>query len=324
MAGYNSNEGRRQQDQLNLGRFVPQLFNLHLQTPNTNTNTEQQHPHNNPTTQQDTDAAAGGGGDGGDGDGGGDTAEPSTGRRPRGRPAGSKNKPKPPIIVQRDSPNSLRSHVLEVSAGAELVETLSNYARRRGRGVCVLSGTGMVANVTLRQPGGAVVALHGRFEILSISGTVLPPPAPPGAGGLSVYLSGGQGQVVGGNVVAPLTASGAVVLMAASFANAMFERLPLTLDDDDPHEDDHFHQQPAQSQSSGVTGTGQLGEGAGGGGGRGVSFFNTAAGGGGGGRNMMSRSSYPLSVVGDLFGWGGSGGAGATAAAAAAIEPPPF
>ncbi|XP_047942691.1 AT-hook motif nuclear-localized protein 27-like, partial [Salvia hispanica] len=64
-------------------------------------------------------------------------------------------------------------------------------------------------------------------EILSISGTVLPPPAPPGAGGLSIFLSGGQGQVVGGILVAPLVASGPVVLMAASFANAVFERLPL-------------------------------------------------------------------------------------------------
>ncbi|CAL0326937.1 unnamed protein product [Lupinus luteus] len=157
-------------------------------------------------------------------------ATSSGGHRPRGRPAGSKNKPKPPIIVARDSLNALRSHVLEVCSGAEIVETLSNYAHRRGKGVCVLSGTGTVVNVTLRN-AGSVVTLGGRFEILSISGTVLPPPAPPGSGGLSIYMSGGEGQIVGGNVVAPLIASGTVTLMAASFSNAMFERLPLVLDD---------------------------------------------------------------------------------------------
>ncbi|KAI3416799.1 PPC domain-containing protein [Psidium guajava] len=150
-------------------------------------------------------------------------------RRPRGRPAGSKNKPKPPIIITRDSPNALRSHVVEVAGGADIVESMSAFARRRQRGVCILSGSGTVTNVALRQPAspGAVVTLHGRFEILSLSGSFLPPPAPPALSGLTVYLAGGQGQVVGGNVAGPLVASGPVVIMAASFGNAAYERLPL-------------------------------------------------------------------------------------------------
>ncbi|GKV15536.1 hypothetical protein SLEP1_g26320 [Rubroshorea leprosula] len=41
------------------------------------------------------------------------TAEAETIRRPRGRPAGSKNKPKPPIIITRDSANALRAHAME-------------------------------------------------------------------------------------------------------------------------------------------------------------------------------------------------------------------
>lgn len=150
-------------------------------------------------------------------------------RRPRGRPPGSKNKPKPPIFVTRDSPNSLKSHVMEVAGGADVAESVAQFARRRQRGVCVLSGSGSVANVTLRQPAvpGAVVALHGRFEILSLTGAFLPGPAPPGATGLTVYLSGGQGQVVGGSVVGSLIAAGPVMVIAATFANATYERLPL-------------------------------------------------------------------------------------------------
>ncbi|XP_010538771.1 PREDICTED: AT-hook motif nuclear-localized protein 26-like [Tarenaya hassleriana] len=151
-------------------------------------------------------------------------------RRPRGRPSGSKNKPKPPIIITRDSANALRTHVMEVADGCDIVESMSVFARRRQRGVCVMSGTGNVTNVTIRQPGsppGSVVSLHGRFEILSLSGSFLPPPAPPAATGLSVYLSGGQGQVVGGSVVGPLVCAGPVVVMAASFSNAAYERLPM-------------------------------------------------------------------------------------------------
>ncbi|OEL36939.1 AT-hook motif nuclear-localized protein 20 [Dichanthelium oligosanthes] len=157
-------------------------------------------------------------------------------RRPRGRPPGSKNKPKPPIFVTRDSPNALRSHVMEVAGGADVADAIAQFSRRRQRGVCVLSGAGTVANVALRQPSapGAVVALHGRFEILSLTGTFLPGPAPPGSTGLTVYLAGGQGQVVGGSVVGSLIAAGPVMVIASTFANATYERLPLDEEEEGP------------------------------------------------------------------------------------------
>ncbi|KAJ0559085.1 putative AT-hook motif nuclear-localized protein 15-29 [Helianthus annuus] len=163
------------------------------------------------------------------GGGGSEGRDGEISRRPRGRPAGSKNKPKPPIIITRDSANALRTHVMEIADGSDVMEGIATFARRRQRGVCIMSGSGTVTNVTLRQPAspGAVVTLHGRFEILSLSGSFLPPPAPPAATGLTIYLAGGQGQVVGGGVVGALLAAGPVVIMAASFSNAAYERLPL-------------------------------------------------------------------------------------------------
>lgn len=168
--------------------------------------------------------------------GGRSDGEGSGNRKPRGRPAGSKNKPKPPIIITRDSANALRSHVMEIANGCDIQESVSTFATRRQRGVCILSGNGTVTNVTLRQPTapGAVITLQGRFEILSLSGSFLPPPAPPAASGLTIYLAGGQGQVVGGSVVGQLIASGPVVIMAASFGNAAYERLPLEDEDQSP------------------------------------------------------------------------------------------
>ncbi|PWA51776.1 AT-hook DNA-binding family protein [Artemisia annua] len=156
-------------------------------------------------------------------------------RRPRGRPAGSKNKPKPPIIITRDSANTLRAHAMEVSPGCDIGESLASFARRKQQGIWVLSAAGCVSNVMLRQPSpssggpgsGPVVTLHGRFEILSLVGSVLPPPAPPGVAGLAIYLVGPQGQVVGGSIAGPLMASGPVVIMAATFMNATFDRLPI-------------------------------------------------------------------------------------------------
>uniref|UniRef100_M0ZNK1 ESC n=1 Tax=Solanum tuberosum TaxID=4113 RepID=M0ZNK1_SOLTU len=130
---------------------------------------------------------------------------PGVARRPRGRPAGSKNKPKPPVIITRESANALRAHILEAA--------------------------------------GSVVTLHGRFEILSLSGSFLPPPAPPGATSLTIYLAGGQGQVVGGNVVGALIASGPVIVIASSFTNVAYERLPL----DEENESIQMQQQQGQS-----------------------------------------------------------------------------
>ncbi|KAI5056549.1 hypothetical protein GOP47_0028367 [Adiantum capillus-veneris] len=230
-----------------------------LQLPSTQQNALREHHHHlhmKSTTQSEEENSgntSGGGAhnnnnntqmSGGVGGGGGELAltGAEAGRRPRGRPPGSKNKPKPPIIITRDSPNALRSHVLEIGNGCDVGESVATFARRRQRGVCILSGSGTVTNVTLRQPAapGATVTLHGRFEILSLSGSFLPPPAPPGATTLTIYLAGGQGQVVGGSVVGALLASGPVIVMAASFLNASYDRLPL---------DDQEEQQAAAVQA---------------------------------------------------------------------------
>ncbi|CAH8374233.1 unnamed protein product [Eruca vesicaria subsp. sativa] len=202
-----------------------------------------------------------GGGGGGGGGGSGDLVM----RRPRGRPAGSKNKPKPPTIITRESANTLRAHILEVGSGCDVFECISTYARRRQRGICVMSGTGTVTNVSIRQPTavGAVVTLRGTFEILSLSGSFLPPPAPPGATSLTIFLAGAQGQVVGGNVVGELMAAGPVMVMAASFTNVAYERLPL---------DEHEEQLMVQSGGGGGGGGNIYSEGNNGGGG--LPFFS--------------------------------------------------
>lgn len=165
-------------------------------------------------------------------------------RRPRGRPAGSKNKPKPPLIITRESANSLRAHAIEVNSGCDICQCLSNFARREQLGLCVLSGSGCVINVTLRQQASptAVVTLHGRFEILSLLGSFFPPPSPSGISGLTVNIAGTQGQAVG-RVIGPLIASGPVVIMASTFMNATFDRLPFDDEDSSVHNQNH-HNQP--------------------------------------------------------------------------------
>lgn len=165
------------------------------------------------------------------GDGDGATIEVV--RRPRGRPPGSKNKPKPPVIITRDTEPAMSPYVLEVPGGVDIVEAIARFSRRRNIGLCVLNGSGTVANVSLRQPSttpGATVTFHGRFDILSISATIIPQsassPIPSSANGFTISLAGPQGQIVGGSVAGTLLAAGTVYIIAASFNNPSYHRLP--------------------------------------------------------------------------------------------------
>ncbi|XP_074577584.1 AT-hook motif nuclear-localized protein 21-like [Curcuma longa] len=158
-------------------------------------------------------------------------ANASSWRPRRGRPLGSKNKKKPPVIITRESPDALRPHMLEIASGTDIVAAVSALAARGQRGLCVLSGRGGVADVTLRQPwleaAAASVTLPGRFEIVSLDGAFLPAPAPLGASGLAVTVaSRGTGQVMGGNVIGKLIAAGTVYVISASFGNVAYERWP--------------------------------------------------------------------------------------------------
>ena len=185
---------------------------------------------------------------------------------------------------------------MEIASGTDVIETLATFARRRQRGICILSGNGTVANVTLRQPsvapvaaapgGAAVLALQGRFEILSLTGSFLPGPAPPGSTGLTIYLAGGQGQVVGGSVVGALMAAGPVMLIAATFSNATYERLPL---------DEEEAAERGGGGSDGGVVPGQLG---------GVGSPLSSGGGGGHGNQGLPAYNMP----GNLASNGGGGG----------------
>ncbi|CAL9102599.1 unnamed protein product [Musa textilis] len=174
---------------------------------------------------------------------GGDGSTIEVVKRPRGRPPGSKNKPKVPVVITREEEPSaaMRPHVLEIPAGHDVADSLARFSQRRNIGICVLSGIGAVANVTLRQPhlglvpppagAPATIVFRGRFEILSITGTFLPPAmaevSPAAAASLSISLAGPQAQIVGGMVAGPLVAAGTVVVVAAAFSNPTFHRLPV-------------------------------------------------------------------------------------------------
>ncbi|MCL7027668.1 hypothetical protein MKW94_019034 [Papaver nudicaule] len=200
-----------------------------------------------------------GSGSAGGGGGGGDGATIEVVRRPRGRPPGSKNRPKPPVVITQNIPTdecAMRPHVLEIPIGVDIINAITRFSRRHNIGVCVLSGSGTVANVSLHQPSttpGATVTFHGRFEILSISATFVPPSSSLSAiiSGFAISLAGPQGQIFGGSVVGSLIAASTVFVVASSFNNPSFHRLPG--EDDDNEQVRNNNNNNNSSVSGGVT-----------------------------------------------------------------------
>ena len=170
-------------------------------------------------------------------------------RKPRGRPPGSKNKPKPPIVITRDSDSAMKPVILEISAGSDIIDIIISFARRSHVGVSIISATGSVSNVTLRHPVSHAPALHlhGPFGLLSLSGSFIgsstlsssktpqsysssTPPSPCSLSSPScsfgVTLAGAQGQVFGGIVGGKVMAATQVIVVAATFVSPAFHRLP--------------------------------------------------------------------------------------------------
>ncbi|XP_020230028.1 AT-hook motif nuclear-localized protein 26-like [Cajanus cajan] len=79
----------------------------------------------------------------------------------------------------------------------------ARFSRRKNTGLCILSDSGSVTNVTLRQPSvtpGATVTFHGRFDVLSLPATLLLHDSPAIAvSAFAVWLADGGGGVGDGD-----------------------------------------------------------------------------------------------------------------------------
>ncbi|XP_074282517.1 AT-hook motif nuclear-localized protein 28-like [Silene latifolia] len=158
--------------------------------------------------------------------------------RRTGRPPGAKNKPKPQIIInpEPESKPAMSSYLLELPSGSDLVDSLTRFTRNHGIGICVLSATGTVSDVTLKQPTGngtyGTVTFHGNFDIFTLSACVMTDTTPfgvsmAGGTGFTIAMTGPNGLVVGGKVVGPLVCAGTVYVVATSFNSPSYVRLPL-------------------------------------------------------------------------------------------------
>ncbi|KDP25444.1 hypothetical protein JCGZ_20600 [Jatropha curcas] len=152
--------------------------------------------------------------------------DPLTPKRGRGRPPGSGRKQQLALLgdwMNSSAGIAFSPHVIGIGAGEDIVSRILSFAQQRPRAVCVLSGTGAVSSVTLRQPAssGPSLTFEGRFEILCMSGSYLV--SEDGGprnrtGGISASLSTPDGHVIGG-AIGMLIAAGPVQVVACSFVH---------------------------------------------------------------------------------------------------------
>ncbi|TKY51960.1 AT-hook motif nuclear-localized protein 6 [Spatholobus suberectus] len=159
------------------------------------------------------------------------TGEFSAWKRGRGRPIESIKKSSFKFEVEGPGPGegiaysvgaNFTPHVLTVNAGEDVTMKIMSFSQQGSRAICILSATGTISNVTLRQPSscGGTLTYEGRFEILSLSGSFMPTEngvTRSRSGGMSVSLAGPDGRVMGGGLAGLLVAAGPVQVVVGSF-----------------------------------------------------------------------------------------------------------
>ncbi|KAE8691659.1 hypothetical protein F3Y22_tig00110885pilonHSYRG00026 [Hibiscus syriacus] len=187
-----------------------------------------------------------------------------TAKRRRGRPQGSKNKPKPPIVVTRESDTSpVKTVAFEVSPGFDVIERIISFACRNHVGVGIISASSSVSNVSLchASPQEPRLFLQGTFQLQSLIGSFFPEyGTPPSSNGtvpqsssprssFRITLEGPQFKLMGGRVFGKLTAATQVVVAAAVLENPWFDDFPCEDDNEDLRQPKKAH------NASGATGS---------------------------------------------------------------------
>ncbi|XP_057512146.1 AT-hook motif nuclear-localized protein 5-like [Actinidia eriantha] len=158
------------------------------------------------------------------------TSAPSAGSttpRRRGRPAGSGWKQQLAPLgewMNSSAGMAFTPHVISIAEGEDIASKILSFSQQRPRAICILSASGAVSAVTLRQPtqSGNSVTYEGLFQILCLSGLYLV--AESGGprirtGGLSVSLCSPDGHVIGGGVDGMLMAGSPVQVVLCSFVH---------------------------------------------------------------------------------------------------------
>ncbi|KAL6192097.1 hypothetical protein ACLB2K_038484 [Fragaria x ananassa] len=117
---------------------------------------------------------------------------------------------------------SFMPHIISINAGEDVCGIVKRFSDETPRVICVMSASGAVSNVKLRQQDGTVNTHDGLFNILSLSGCLIPQGetvqgTTTWIGGLTVSLAGVDGRAFGGIVNGAMRAEIPVMVVVGSF-----------------------------------------------------------------------------------------------------------
>ncbi|WVY93101.1 hypothetical protein V8G54_032189 [Vigna mungo] len=120
-----------------------------------------------------------------------------------GRPVGSKNKPKPLLVIDKANKSVVKPVFIEVPETYDVIRTIVKFARHHQVSIIVLNASGTVSSVTIRNSHyhASPFTLYGPFKLISLTGTYIHPHC-----SFSISVSGIKEQCfiggVGGKVIA--------------------------------------------------------------------------------------------------------------------------
>lgn len=135
-------------------------------------------------------------------------------KKPRGRPHGSKNKPKT---------ISTQPIILEIPPGTDIIQSVVQFALNHELYVSILGGLGHVSELDVCYPGtnALPVKISGTFQLVSFTGTFADcaSSSSPSVSCFIISIAGSEGHVLGGLVAHRLIAESQVMLLGTSFKN---------------------------------------------------------------------------------------------------------
>ncbi|BAT88927.1 hypothetical protein VIGAN_05257400 [Vigna angularis var. angularis] len=96
-------------------------------------------------------------------------------KRKVGRPVGSKNKPKPLLVIDKANTSVVKHVFIEVPESYDVIRTIVKFARHHQVSIIVLNASGTVSNVTIRNTycHASPFTLYGPFKLISLTGTYI-------------------------------------------------------------------------------------------------------------------------------------------------------
>ncbi|KAH1071435.1 hypothetical protein GLYMA_03G231400v4 [Glycine max] len=100
---------------------------------------------------------------------------PPSSNKSRGRPLGSKNKPKIPLVINQDSDLALKPIFIQVPKNSDVIEAVVQFARQCQVSITVQSASGSILEATLCQtlPDTSTFVVFGPFTLISLTGTYI-------------------------------------------------------------------------------------------------------------------------------------------------------